>query len=203
MTDADINQLRDLLRAATPGPWKNHTHEEDEGSDWATISATPVVARSGYKWTPTVGVCDGGDSVENAKNATLIVAAVNALPGLLDEIERLKRACSMLNDEVSQTLGRALGYPKFCDDQKNFPGATDADGVCVGDHVAESLAAEASKEIERLRADAARLDHIEKHARYDPKIDGNHAWWPTTFENVLRGPTLRAAIDAAMKEDGK
>jgi len=49
-----------------------------------------------------------------------------------------------------------------------------------------------------LRADAARLDHIEKHARYDPKIDGNHAWWPTTFENVLRGPTLRAAIDAAM-----
>lgn len=58
-------------------------------------------------------------------------------------------------------------------------------------------------EVERLRADAARLDHIEKHARYDPKIDGNHAWWPTTFENVLRGPTLRAAIDAAMKEDGK
>jgi len=55
-------------------------------------------------------------------------------------------------------------------------------------------------EVERLRADAARLDHIEKHARYDPKIDGNHAWWPTTFENVLRGPTLRAAIDAAMKE---
>ncbi len=53
-------------------------------------------------------------------------------------------------------------------------------------------------EVERLRADAARLDHIEKHARYDPKIDGNHAWWPTTFENVLRGPTLRAAIDAAM-----
>lgn len=57
------------------------------------------------------------------------------------------------------------------------------------------------EEVERLRADAARLDHIEKHARYDPKIDGNHAWWPTTFENVLRGPTLRAAIDAAMKEE--
>ena len=59
----------------------------------------------------------------------------------------------------------------------------------------------AEGENERLRADAARLDHIEKHARYDPKIDGNHAWWPTTFENVLRGPTLRAAIDAAMGEE--
>lgn len=53
---------------------------------------------------------------------------------------------------------------------------------------------------EQMRADAARLDFIEKHARYDPKMDGNHAWWPTTFEHVLRGPTLRAAIDAAMKE---
>lgn len=57
-------------------------------------------------------------------------------------------------------------------------------------------------EVERLRADAARLDHIEKHARYDPKMDGNHAWWPTTFKHVLRGPTLRAAIDAAMGDDG-
>lgn len=66
--------------------------------------------------------------------------------------------------------------------------------------LAQRLADEAQAEVERLRADAARLDHIEKHARYDPKIDGNHAWWPTTFENVLRGPTLRAAIDAAMKE---
>lgn len=58
-------------------------------------------------------------------------------------------------------------------------------------------------EVERLRADAARLDHIEKHARYDPKIDGNHAWWPTTFENVLRGPTLRAAIDAQMRGESE
>lgn len=53
-----------------------------------------------------------------------------------------------------------------------------------------------------MRADAARLDYIEKHARYDPKMDGNHAWWPTTFEHVLRGPTLRAAIDNSMKGGG-
>lgn len=72
------------------------------------------------------------------------------------EIDRLRRACSALNDAVSQTLGRALGYPRFCDDQKNFPGATDADGVCVGDMVAESLAADAATEIARLRACAPR-----------------------------------------------
>lgn len=58
-------------------------------------------------------------------------------------------------------------------------------------------------EVERLRDDAARLDFIEKRARYDPKLDGNHAWWPTTFEHVLRGPTLRAAIDAQMHGEQK
>lgn len=46
-----------------------------------------------------------------------------------------------LND-IEQTCGKALGYPRYCDDQANFPGATEADGVCVGDHVAASIAAE-------------------------------------------------------------
>lgn len=46
--------------------------------------------------------------------------------------------------------------------------------------------------------DTERLNYIEKNARYDPKIDGNHTWWPTTFSKALRGRTLRAAIDAAM-----
>lgn len=52
-------------------------------------------------------------------------------------------------------------------------------------------------EVESLRADAERLDHIEKHARCDPKMDGQHVWWPTNFKNALRGPNLRAAIDHA------
>lgn len=64
------------------------------------------------------------------------------------------------------------------------------------------LMADAAAAIEKGMLDAARLDYIEKHARYDPKLDGNHAWWPTTFENQLRGPTLRAAIDAQMLEPG-
>ncbi len=46
--------------------------------------------------------------------------------------------------EVEQTLGAALGYPWFKDDQKNFPGATAADGVCIGEHVAGTLAQEAA-----------------------------------------------------------
>jgi hypothetical protein len=49
-----------------------------------------------------------------------------------------------LANEVEQVLGKALGYPKYSDDQKNFPGTTEADGVCVGEHVPESLLSEAA-----------------------------------------------------------
>lgn len=52
-------------------------------------------------------------------------------------------------------------------------------------------------EVEALRADAERLDFIASHARCDPKLDGQHVWWPTSFNHRLTGPTLRAAIDAA------
>ncbi len=52
-----------------------------------------------------------------------------------------------LCDEVEQVLGKALGYPYYKDDQENFPGATEDSGVCVGDHVPESLLAEAAHRI--------------------------------------------------------
>lgn len=69
------------------------------------------------------------------------------------EIEKLRAAYSNLQNDVQQTLGKVLGYPWFKDDQKNFPGATEDNGVCVGDHVAESIAVEAAAEIEKLQAD--------------------------------------------------
>lgn len=51
--------------------------------------------------------------------------------------------------------------------------------------------------IESAEADAKRLDHIASNARCDPKMDGQHVWWPTSFNHRLIGPTLREAIDAA------
>jgi hypothetical protein len=36
------------------------------------------------------------------------------------------------------------------DDQKNFPGATEDDGVCIGDHVAATIASEAARRIKKL-----------------------------------------------------
>jgi hypothetical protein len=74
-----------------------------------------------------------------------------------EKIKRLRDGIAKQNMEIEQTCGKALDYPWFKDDQKNFPGATEKDGVCVGDHVAETIAAElarkyteAEKRIKRL-----------------------------------------------------
>jgi hypothetical protein len=46
--------------------------------------------------------------------------------------------------EIGNLAGDALGMPWYKDDQVNFPGATEADGVCIGEHttvtVVETLA---------------------------------------------------------------
>lgn len=64
------------------------------------------------------------------------------------------------------------------------------------DELAQQRGDLAAKVLE-LEQDRLRLDHIAKFARCDPKMDGLHVWWPTTFKNQLTGPTLRAAIDKA------
>ena len=61
-------------------------------------------------------------------------------------IQRYKKE----SEEIEQILGKALGYPWFKDDQDNFPNATEADGVAVGDHTAWSLACEAADRIKSL-----------------------------------------------------
>jgi hypothetical protein len=52
--------------------------------------------------------------------------------------------------QIEQILGKALGYPWFEDDPANFPNATEADGVAVGDHTAWSLAHQAADMIKVL-----------------------------------------------------
>lgn len=76
----------------------------------------------------------------------------DAARALLAEVRRLRSALFGQQNEIQQTLGKALGYPWFKDDQVNFPDTTDADGVCIFDHVVETLASEAADTIRELRA---------------------------------------------------
>jgi hypothetical protein len=73
------------------------------------------------------------------------------------ELARVKYSAQQMFHEVEQTLGKALRYPWFRDDPANFPTATEADGVCVGEHVPESIALEAANRIRELETDVAAL----------------------------------------------
>lgn len=59
--------------------------------------------------------------------------------------------------EVGQILGQALCYPRYADDQENFPGTTDEDGVCVGEHIPATPAQEAAAKIGELTAELAQV----------------------------------------------
>jgi hypothetical protein len=67
------------------------------------------------------------------------------------ELARLRTACMEADNNVEQVLGKALGYPWYKDDQANFAGATEHDGVCTGDHTTESIASEAARKIAGLK----------------------------------------------------
>ena len=71
-------------------------------------------------------------------------------------------ACTKTNHEIEQILGQALGYPRYADDPENFPDATDADGVCVGEHTALSLADEIVARLADVQSD---LDSSKGFAR--------------------------------------
>jgi hypothetical protein len=65
-------------------------------------------------------------------------------------IKKLTVAAAKSNDVICQTLGKVLGFPWYEDDLKTFPDATQDDGVCVGDHTAETLATNAADRIQFL-----------------------------------------------------
>lgn len=59
--------------------------------------------------------------------------------------------------QIEQILGKALGYPWYKDDLKNFPDATEADGVCIGAETAWSLAMIAADKIKQLEEKNTKL----------------------------------------------
>lgn len=95
-------------------------------------------------------------------------------------------------DEVEQILGKALGYPWYKDDQKNFPNSTEADGVCVGEHVPSSIAMEAAN---RIRAAEARAEKMRAALELaEAAIDDCQSWRSHNHHKELSA--VRAALAA-------
>ena len=77
--------------------------------------------------------------------------------------DRIKR----LNTEIEQTCGKVLDYPWYKNDQKNFPGSTEVDGVCVGEHIAETIASELARKYTGLKQRIKRLEEELNELRSD------------------------------------
>lgn len=77
---AEIDRLRGLLAGGTPGPWTAKMSQRSRACVMADDPEHPLAVCSTTREERAV----------DSANAALIVAAVNALPSLLDEIERLR-----------------------------------------------------------------------------------------------------------------
>jgi len=124
----DLGRLEKLLAEATPGPWTC-----DGPSDNVIVWGAKIDTR----------VCFMTSDGKAAQNATLIVAAVNALPHLLSRISELESAQEWQPIETApkdgtefQALGRDWGDPKgrihapvavWDDDKGGFVDASDPD----------------------------------------------------------------------------
>jgi len=102
-----------------------------------------------------------------------------------------RSAYTKLCNEVEQVLGKALGYPYYYKDQKNFPGSTEADGVCVGDHVPESILAEAARRLE--------YDMLKPKGLVFKETDNI----PCTAELEVKLGKLATYFDRRARENGK
>lgn len=134
--------------------WKVAAHNAaDESGEYAhkvvVTEAALTAANTKYmnlveQVSRLVPVFSGGDQLTNEQLIDRAIAANQQIAGY-------QRECN----EVEQVLGKALGYPWYKDDPKNFPDATEADGVCVGDHVPGSIAAEAADRLTAANQRAA------------------------------------------------
>lgn len=70
-----------------------------------------------------------------------------------ERFERLREIYDEIGYEIEQVLGKALGYPEA------YPDVSDVDdgSVCVGEHIIETLAAEAAKKIIALKDENQKL----------------------------------------------
>ncbi len=141
-----------------------------------------------------IPVNDGAGPLNGSNEFTRRFAVGKINLEAAEEILRLRKALATQQAEIQQILGKALGYPWFKDDQKNFPGATEENGVCVGEHVAETLAMEAAAKITELKRKVEELEH------FRPMIE---SWIRFKAQFPDEYPGAKLALDMALSIDNK
>jgi hypothetical protein len=89
MKPETIARLRELLSRATPGEWETEVSQGRPGLN----SGWEVYRHADKGWESIMhSLCNGEEPCKCFDDATLVVAAVNALGGLLDELEEFRAA---------------------------------------------------------------------------------------------------------------
>ena len=174
ITDEELIEVLAYCEAATEGPWE----VEDGDHDCYFIRACEGDFLIGgiHKWLVDAAVEGEANARLTARSRTDLPRIAKGLQASRAEIDRVKNALFETNDEVEQALGKALGYPWFKDDKKNFPDATEEDGVCIGEHVTTTIADEAAECIDTLKAKEARdereaIKALEEIERYEEFVE--------------------------------
>lgn len=110
-------------------------------------NATAILLGSG-RWV-SAGIYD----------SPLVARLLKERDDLIAKEAALRAKVIQSHEEICQTFGKALGYPWFRDSQDCFPGATEEEGVCVGEQVAETLAIQAAERMRGLTAERDDLQH--------------------------------------------
>ena len=118
ITQEQIEHLRELEKAAPFAPWIPLYHNEDYGQGYGETTSYVKYGEELLK----IGMSD------TAKvNAQLIAAMRNALPGLLDELDRLNAIIAKRDKYASDDDGRCWhGYSGECDDYNAVKAERDA-----------------------------------------------------------------------------
>jgi hypothetical protein len=97
-----MGELRARLAAGTPGPWVAYFTKD--GDPYVTVPDRPLFGANTWPDNDRSGVHHTAVSTAppdyGKANAELIAAAVTALPGLLDEIVRLRRLLALAAEHV-------------------------------------------------------------------------------------------------------
>ena len=95
VTPLDLDPLSKLVEAATPGPWryrKGFPADKFEPKGYAYVQFGPTERAANGRGTDQLAPAD----------ARLIVAAVNALPDLIDRLKRAEAALSV--ERIAEAL---------------------------------------------------------------------------------------------------
>lgn len=176
----EIKAIRARLAVATPGPLQIDTHAHPEAGcrclscevvtgarldhpDWVCCDEHPTMQETSRRRR------EAGRVQEDCPYAPIpwpdaeflshahedVTYLLGALAEVSAERDRIFRAHATVGHEVEQTLGKALGYPVM--GPELFEDGQPTGEVCVGDHVPQTLAAEAADRIGDVTAERDRL----------------------------------------------